>query len=91
MKKISIGKQVKVGPNCSIGACVIGDRVQIGRAVIIEDGCSIGADTTIKSGCILGRDSSIGENVVLEQGVIVCERAKISDKKKVKAGSVVRK
>ncbi|MCB0308873.1 MAG: hypothetical protein KDD48_05830, partial [Bdellovibrionales bacterium] len=60
MKFVTIGKKVVIADSCSIGNCIIGDHVKIGRGVIIDDGVTIGAHCIVKAGCIIGNNSTIG-------------------------------
>lgn len=91
MKRVTIGKNVVIGDSSSLGSCRIEDGAILGRGVIVEDGVVIGAHAIVKSGCILGVGANIGASAVLGEGVIVCENVKIKSKRKVKAGSVIRK
>jgi UDP-3-O-[3-hydroxymyristoyl] glucosamine N-acyltransferase len=54
--KAKIGKNVYIGPLCSIGEAEIGDNCVIYAGVHIYDGVRIGRNVTIHSGTVIGAD-----------------------------------
>lgn len=54
--KAKIGKDVYIGPLCSIGEAEVGDNCVIYAGVHIYDGVRIGCNVTIHSGTVIGAD-----------------------------------
>ena len=77
-KSAVIGKNVKLGRNVSIGACVV-----------IEDGCSIGENTIIYPNCYLGRNSSVGDGALIYSNVSIRENCSVGNRVIINCGTVI--
>lgn len=67
-----IGKDVSIGPFCSIGSnAVIGDRTVIHPHVIVDPGVEIGKDCEIFSHVNLREDTKLGNRVIVQNGAVI--------------------
>lgn len=67
-----IGKNVAIGPFCSIGADVeIGDNTIIHPQVTIYPGVRIGPDSVIHAGAVVREDCRIGARTIIQPGAVV--------------------
>lgn len=73
-----VAKDVKLGKNLSIGACVV-----------IESGAQIGDDTVIMPGCYVGHDVVIGKDTWIYPNVSIRERCLIGSGVVIHSGVVI--
>ncbi|MBE6623789.1 MAG: hypothetical protein E7621_06380 [Ruminococcaceae bacterium] len=83
-----IGENVSIGPNVSIeSGCIIEKNSAIAGSIIHED-VTIGEGCRIE-GAVLLKGAKIGSHSHIEGGVIIGSGLCISDKSKIKAGTVI--
>ena len=84
----NIGENVFLGPNVSIEAgCIIEKNCRIAGS-IIHDNVTVGEDCRIE-GAVLLNGAKIGSHCHIEGGVIIGSGLSVSDKSKIKAGTVI--
>lgn len=74
----SIGDEVHLGQNVSVGPCAI-----------IQKGARIGDDTIIHGGCFIGFRTTIGANCEIYSLVTIRERCQIGDRVMIHSGAVI--
>jgi bifunctional UDP-N-acetylglucosamine pyrophosphorylase/glucosamine-1-phosphate N-acetyltransferase len=73
--RIKLGERVKIGPNCLIRDCEIGDDVEIFANCVLEDavverGCRIGPFARLRPETRLGQEVHIGNFVEIKKSTI---------------------
>ncbi len=72
---VVIGRDVRIGADCKIENCSIGDKTTIGKGVNLKD-------------CVLWNDVSIGSKSVL-RNTVVCSGALIGSNVRIKHGAII--
>ncbi len=86
-KEYTVGKNVVIPPNSSIG-----NNVDISDFVIIEDNVTIGDNTKIgpfsiiRSGAKIGKNCNIGQNVYIAGGAVIGDNCKVQNNVSIYAG-----
>ncbi|HLI10719.1 MAG TPA: UDP-3-O-(3-hydroxymyristoyl)glucosamine N-acyltransferase [Alphaproteobacteria bacterium] len=71
-KDATLGRDVRIGPFCSVGA-----RAQIGDGTILLSHVSIGAEARLGAACLLHPGARIGERVMIGDRAIIHHNASI--------------
>jgi len=73
--KVALGDKVKVGENCILKNCSIGDNVEIKPNTMIDDAtvgenCSVGPFARIRPGTVMDKDSHVGNFVEMKKSTL---------------------
>ena len=73
--KVTLGNNVKIGANCILNNCTIGDDTQIKPNSIIEDAtiansCSVGPFARLRPGSTMANDSHVGNFVEMKKATL---------------------